>query len=49
LLHEILTPPAIRAMRNHAFFRCSQLTNVNGGEGLEEIREYAFYECNIAT
>jgi hypothetical protein len=41
LLHEILLPPAVNAIKNHAFFRCLQLMTVNDGEGLEEIGEYA--------
>jgi hypothetical protein len=44
-LHEIFIPPSVKAIRNSAFFNFSQLTTVNGGDGLEEIGEGAFQYC----
>ena len=37
--------PSVGAIRQGAFYRCSQLTAVNLGDGLEYIGEEAFYKC----
>ena len=36
----------MKGVKNREFLDCSQLTTVNGGEGLEEIGKGAFYECS---
>ncbi len=38
-VHEIVIPHTIKIIESQAFFRCSQLTIVTLGEGLEEIGE----------
>jgi hypothetical protein len=44
-LHEILITPAVKLIKEKAFFRCSQLTIVNRSKELEEIGHEAFCEC----
>ncbi len=39
LLHEILIPPAVKAIKDYAFHGCTQMTAVNGGKGLEDWEE----------
>jgi hypothetical protein len=34
-LQLIFIPPAIKAIKDYAFYGCTQMTTVNGGEGLE--------------
>ena len=41
-LYEIWIPPAIKSIKERTFSRCTQLTTVILGEGLEEIGEDAF-------
>jgi hypothetical protein len=45
LLHEISMPPAVKVIKDGAFYRCSQLTTAFLGEGLEEVRVAASAEC----
>jgi hypothetical protein len=40
-----MNPPAVKPIQDVAFYNCSQLTTVNGGEGLEEIGNKAFGRC----
>jgi hypothetical protein len=47
LLHEIIIPPAIKKIKDHAYFRCTQLMTVTGGKGLEEIGKKAFGRCTL--
>ncbi len=42
MLHEIKIPPAVKATKEEPYIRCSQLTTVILGEGLEEMGEGAF-------
>ena len=44
-LHEILIPLIVKVIKSQAFIRCSWLTLVNLGEGLEKIGAEAFREC----
>ena len=44
---EIIIPPTVEAIKDRAFFGCSQLTSVKLGEGLEEIGEEAFCGCEL--
>ncbi len=37
----------MKEIKERAFYRCAQLTAVNGGEGLEEIGEGAFFGCTL--
>jgi hypothetical protein len=43
-LYEIIIHPAVKAIKDEAFARCSQLMIVTLGEGLEEIGKKAFCE-----
>ena len=47
MLHEILIPHAIKAIKDRASFQCSQLTRVIFGKGVEEIGRAAFAECKL--
>jgi hypothetical protein len=44
-LREITIPPAVKAIKEKAFWGCSQLTTVNLSEGLEQIGKRAFGRC----
>lgn len=42
-LRRVAIPPSVKVIKDEAFLRCSQLTHVDLGEGLEEIGWGAFY------
>ncbi len=45
-LHEIMIPPAVKAIKKGSFFSRTQLTIENLGEGLEEIGGHAFQDAH---
>lgn len=47
-LQKVIIPPSVKKIGLRAFYGCSQLSDVEGMEGLEEIEASAFDESGIA-
>ena len=45
-IHSIVLPASMQVIPNHAFYRCTQLSQVTLSEGVEEISKEAFGSCD---